>query len=172
MSQAIAVETKKEAVEPLNPAAVSRAIVSGSAPIGTPVSGVVVTRDGLAIQVNGITPLSEEPLTVLDEYIFDGIGGFIAIEDERRGLMKAFGGDTIVTLSDGSRHVIAKEVKDAAPAAPEVLAANKKAREDLAKALETDSEKAAREKAEAELKTGETKKPAETKPLMVEPAKK
>lgn len=130
MSQAIAVETKREAVAPLNPAAASRPIVSGSAPIGTPVSGVVLTRDGVAIQVNGVTPFSEEPLTLVDEYVFDGIGGFLAIEDKRRGLMKAFGGDTIVTLSDGSRHVVPAEVKAVwVPPDPPVALSTKKADE-------------------------------------------
>ena len=148
MSQQIATETNKPLVAPLNPAADSRPIVSGAATVGTQLTGIVTTKDGVELEVVGVVPFSDEPLSVIDEYIFDGIGGFLAIEDKKRGLMKAFGGDTIVTLSDGSRHVIAKEVKEAAPITPLAQEERNAQRGILARALETDSERAAREERE------------------------
>lgn len=148
MSQQIATETNKPLVAPLNPAADSRPIVSGAATVGTQLTGIVTTKDGVELEVVGVVPFSDEPLTVIDEYIFDGIGGFLAIEDKRRGLMKAFGGDTIVTLSDGSRHVIAAEVKEANPITPAALEERNAQRGILVRASESDSERAAREERE------------------------
>lgn len=51
---------------------------------------------------------------IVKSEIFVGLGGPLAIQSDR-GLIKAIAGDTIVTLEDGSRHVVPKELMTALP---------------------------------------------------------
>ena len=116
-AQQISTVTHKELVAPMNPAATDRPIVSGSA----------TTKDPLEMSTFSV----EEPPTLVEEVVYDGVGGYLAIEG-KRGLVKAFGGDTIVTLSDGTRHVIPAEVKAVwvPPDPPVVLSASKKEKDE------------------------------------------
>lgn len=157
-------ETKRHAAEPGSPAAQSQ-LVTGAATVKT---GTVVVRKEdeearLTKEYREAIALLDEPVgpfDTIDEVIFDGIGGFLAVEDKRRGLVKAFGGDTLVTLSNGQRYVVPKELKEANPINPAVQLERNKERGIQRRALETAEERTAREEREKK-ETPEQKKERE-----------
>ena len=99
--------------------------------------------------------LTEEPLTVVEEVIFDGVGGFVAVEDRKRGLIKAFAGDKIVRLSNGQGYVVPLEVTTATPLPPgtEILTMSerdKRAEDERFRQLRENEERLAKERQEEE----------------------
>lgn len=181
-------ETDLDAINPWIPLADSLPVV-GAAAVKIGVTqmaderGVLVVEKDRDAKVDPKTgklvpdTYTEEPLTIVEEEIFDGLGGFVAVEDRKRGLMKAFGGDKIVRLSNGQGYVVPAEVLEATPVNPVTSAQKREAAEKLRFKQEKETREFIEKQRQEEenrrlgISTKEVKKEEEFPPLGVEPAK-
>ena len=152
-------ETDKDAVSPNNPVSDSNLVV-GAATVKT---GEVQMATELATKdTKEVTPEVSQQCAVVEEVIFDGVGGFVAVEDRKRGLIKAYAGDKIVRLDNGQGYVVPKEVLEATPLplGTEVLTTTERDRK--AEELRFKQERETRERAEKERQEKESRRLGET----------